>query len=174
MAIRPNLYHSLFPKDVFDFFMEMNGKTVDTKKNQAIERSLPKFISKHIRQSVQDMPRLSNFTTILTRQEKSKTDANELYARVFALYLFSLTMYSIEMLKSGNTKNVSIQEICKQMRLLEKTLTVYQFLHQENIAKELLEPAEGMNISVGKKVLDKYLDLYLSVKADTGSDTIVP
>ena len=60
------------------------------------------------------------------------------------------------------------------MRLLEQTLTVYQFLHKEKMAKELLEPAEGMNISVGKKVLDKYLDLYLSVKADTGSDTIVP
>ena len=28
-------------------------------KNQAIERSLPKYISKHIQQSVRDMPRLS-------------------------------------------------------------------------------------------------------------------
>ena len=121
------------------------------------------------------MPRLSNFTTILTPcQEKSKTDANELYARVFALYLFSLTTYLIEMLKSGNTKSVSIQDICKQMRLLEQTLTVYQFLHQEKILKELLEPADGMNISIGQKVLNRYLDLYLSVKADTGSDTIVP
>ena len=163
-----------FPKDVFDFFMEMNGKTVNTKKNQEIERSLPKFISKHIRQSVRDMPRLSNFTTILTRQEKSKTDANKLYVKVFALYLFSLTTYSIEMLKSGKTKSVSMQDIRKRMRLLKQTLTVHQFLHQERIAKELFEPADGLNIKVAKKVLDKYLYLYLSVKADTGSDTIVP
>ena len=163
-----------FCADVFNFYMDVNGKSCNTKKKLAIEQSLPTFISNNFHQSSRNFPRLSNFQTILTRQEKSKTDANELYARVFATFLFSLTTYSFGMLQQGSHNAIQPNNIRRHIRLLEKTLSVYQFLHQNWFKKSMLVPQDGNNESFSSVVLTRYLKLYNKLRLESGNNSVIP
>ena len=82
------------------------------------------------RKSDRDFPILNTFTFALTKG-KIHYNANEKYARIFALYLFTMTTFGWNFVMNKSKK--SKDTIYLVIHALEMTLTIYQFLYEDKV-----------------------------------------
>lgn len=81
-----------YPDDCLEMYMNLFGVSEGTVSKLGIDASLPRLMEKIKHQSDRNYPAISNFTFALTKG-KHKYDANEKFARIFALFLFTMTTF---------------------------------------------------------------------------------
>ena len=151
-----------FPNSVLEQYLMTFGTTTSTKGCHMINRSLPKLIKQSMRQSDRNFPRLNTFTESLLHA-KFQINANEKYARMFALSMFLMTTYGWELSFSNEvSKEVDPGIVRRRIDLVQKTLFIYKFLVQENFPKTL--------IHLGKNKVRKYMSLYKEVAEWKGTN----
>ena len=144
-----------FPNSVLEQYLMTFGKTTSTKGCHLINRSLPKLIKQSMRQSDRNFPRLNTFTESLLHA-KFQINANEKYARMFALSMFLMTTYGWELSFSSDvSKELDPGIVRRRIELVQRTLSIYKFLVQEKFPKRL--------IHIGKNKVRKYMSLYKEV-----------
>ena len=142
-------FQQKFPNLVVQEYLNLFGVSEDTSGSLQLNSSLPRLITMCKRQSDRDYPRLNTFSFSLTKGKHSYF-ACEKYARVFALYLFSLTTYGWNFaMKNMKTSKYDEKDAMKVLKCLEFTLTIYQYLFQENFDKT--------KSRIGEKEVRKYL-----------------
>ena len=131
-----------FPNLVVNEYLKLFGVSEDTSGSLQVNSSLPRFIQVCKRQSDRDFPKLNSFSFSLTKGKHSYF-AKEKYARVFALYIFTLTTFGWNYLLNNRKKSKYDEpDAIRIVSCLEKTLTMYQFMFQEQFDKSKLSDAQ--------------------------------
>ena len=144
-----------FPNLIVGEYLNLFGVSEDTCGSLQVNSSLPLFILLCKHQSDRDFPKLNTFSFSLTKGKHSYF-ANEKYARVFALYIFSVTTFGWTFMMKNRKKSVYDEfDVIDIVRCLEKTLTIYQFLYQESF---LLS-----DVKQGQLEVERYMRLMKSV-----------
>ena len=120
-----------FPNLVVEEYLKLFGVTEVTCGNLQINSSIPKFIRHCHHQSDCDFPLLNSFSFSLTKG-KHTYSANEKYARVFALYLFSITTFGWEYMTNKMKSTYDEEDAKRIIACLEATLSIYQSLYTES------------------------------------------
>ena len=120
-----------YPDLLLNEYMNLFGVSEGTSGSLRVNSSLPRFMVQHCkRQSDRDFPRLNTFSFSLTKG-KYTYNANEKYARIFSLFLYSMTTFGWNYMMKEKRKVYSVDEAKKVMKAMEKTLTIYQLLYVE-------------------------------------------
>ena len=144
-----------FPNSVLENYLLTYGKSTSTKGCHLLNRSLPRLMKQCLRQSDRNFPKLNTFTVSLLHA-KFQINANEKYARMFALSMYLMTTYGWELSFSDQFYTKHDPEIIsKRIKLVLQTLTIYKFFAQANFPRR--------NINLGKTTVRKYMSLYKSV-----------
>ena len=118
-----------YPDLLLHEYMNLFGVSEVTSGSLKVNSSLPRFMAQHCkRQSDRDLPRLNTFSFSLTKG-KYTYNANEKYARIFSLFLYSMTTFGWRYMMKEKKKEYSEDEVKKLMKVMEKTLTIYQLLY---------------------------------------------
>lgn len=149
-----------FPDLVVDLFLGLLGKSDDTVGKLKLETSMPRLITKVARQSARNFPKVSKFAFRLTKG-KITYDANQKYARVFALYLYSLTTTCHDLYLEEHKKSLQDLNLCSS--LLHDSLTLYEFLYQEKFPRELLQAETEGETKLACQPIQRYLEKYNQV-----------
>lgn len=149
-----------FPNDVCDIFLRMFGSSEGTVGRLMVEKTMPKLLARCKRQSDRDYPKLNKFQLRVTGD--CKYDASEKYARIFALFLYSLTTCAERVMDEHGTKEDYKPYLC----LLDLTLTIYRYTAQEEFPRvqttgfsEHLEEK-----AVGVQPIQEFLTIYKSLR----------
>ena len=141
-----------YPDDCLEMYMNLFGVSEGTVSKLGIDASLPRLMEKIKHQSDRNYPAISNFTFALTKG-KHKYDANEKFARIFALFLFTMTTFGWTFTMEKRKLNEDTAK--KRIELLESSLTTYKYMYQAEF--------HVRNRNVGKNVIRKFLTLYKEV-----------
>jgi len=98
---------------------------------------------------------MKNFTNKIVKIKQ--LTIGEMYAQAFTIYLFSLTTLGSEIMPCRACED----KMCKMILLVERTLTVYSWLYQDNFPKIHTVPTQtGQFHAIGCDVLRDYQILY--------------
>ena len=143
-----------FPNLMVQEYLNIFGVSEDTSGSLQVNSSLPLFMLLCKHQSDRDFPKLNTFSFSLTKGKHSYF-ANEKYARIFALYLFSVTTYGWSFMMKNRRKGTYDElDVINIVRCIEKTLTIYQFLYQESFSLS--------DVKQGQSEVEKYMCLLKS------------
>ena len=134
-----------FPDLLVDLFLMTLGKTDDTVGKLQMETTMPRLIAKIRKQSDRNFPKISKFAFRLTKGQ-IKYDANQKYARVFALYIFSLTTSCRNLITGDGSYKISNDRMNRLIKLLENSLTIFEYMYQEKFPRRLLEQKDFQRI----------------------------
>ena len=149
-----------FPNSVLEQYFRTFGIGTNTKGALSVNKSVPKLMKLCLRQSDRTFPKLNCFTVSLL-QAKFQLNANEKYARMLALSMFTMTTYGWEFSTNGPSckhpnQNKIYKNICsKRILLVHKTMTIYKFLAQPNFPKDCFEH--------GHNSIKSYMSLFKEV-----------
>ena len=149
-----------FPDIVVDLFLGLLGKSEDTVGKLQLEISMPRLISKITKQSSRNYPKISKFAFRL-QKGKIKYDANQKYARVFALYLYSLTSSCHGLFVTVHKKPLADLNLCSS--LLHDSLTIYEFLYQDKFPRKFLEASAQDEMPMACQPVQRYLQKFQEV-----------
>ena len=139
-----------YPNLIVKEYLNLFGVSEDTCGSLKVNSSLPLFMELCKHQSDRDFPKLNSFSFSLTKGKHSYF-ANEKYARVFALYIYSMTTFGWTYMMKNRKKSVYDEiDVKKIVRCLEKTLSIYQFLYQE--------PFKLSDVKHGQKEVMEYMN----------------
>ena len=120
-----------YPDLLLNEYMNLFGVSETTSGSLKVNSSLPRFMVQHCkRQSDRDFPKLNTFSFSLTKG-KYTYNANEKYARIFSLFLYSMSTFGWNYMMKEKKKEYTEKEVKKLMNVIEKTLTMYQLLYVE-------------------------------------------
>ena len=169
-----------FPDLLVDLFLMTLGKTEDTIGKLQIETSMPRLIAKIRKQSDRNYPKISKFAFRLTKGQ-IKYDANQKYARVFALYIYSLTTSCRNLITGEGRYKIPMDRMIKLSKLLEESLTIYEYMYQEKFPRELVEnKAFGSDFLKAATPIQEFLVNYndmleeISPSSETNVHSIFP
>lgn len=177
-ACPPCLLHVFqlkFPCVVVKGFINLLGESDNTLGKQALNRCMNHIISFSQHQSERGFP---DITTYKDKIDHLKSySAEEKYARVFALYLFSLTDISINLIEqnmpalkkrdNAPTRHQFQSILASYRKLLEETLTIYQWLYKEEHKKVHIKPIQRASLqTLAHEPINNYLSLFKSVLND--------
>ena len=151
-----------FPDLLVDLFLLSLGRTEDTIGKLDIETSMPRLITKIRKQSARNYPRISKFAFRLTKGQ-IKYDANQKYARVFALYIFSLSSSCRNLMIGEGDFKVSPERMNKLTKLLEYSLSIYEYMYQERFPRHLLETRSDGGHILASMPIREFLAYYQEV-----------
>lgn len=136
-ACTPCLLHSWmlrFPDDIFNAFIEVTLGLSDT--NSSITQFLdacPDIIRSCVRQSDRKHLDISPFSIAIMKDKLYY--AKEKHARLFAIYIYGMTTYSLEMSSSIAQQN-------EFLKLIELSLCLYEYLYQPHFPIRDCEPLD--------------------------------
>ena len=178
-ACPPCLLHVFklrFPDNVADAFLNLLGTSSDTIGRDRLDGSLQHVLHFSSKQSPgSEFPDMNPFK--LSINPKHMLTADSKYARLFTLYVYSLTQIGDNLLREfmvckKNRNNppsaTKINMIISSMKkLMERTLTIYQWLYQENHNKIQIQRIRQTSLeTLAHHQIHEYLDLYKSVLSD--------
>jgi hypothetical protein len=125
-----------FPNTVLDLYLKNFGTGTSNKGHLIVTKCIPRLMNHCLRQSDQTFPKLNTFLVSLLHA-KFQLNANEKYARMFALSLFLMTTFGWKFTTEGDCTMHKGQNIVnKRTLLVERTLTIYKFLSQRGFPKK--------------------------------------
>ena len=119
-----------YPDLVLREYMSLFGTTEDTIGRMQVNLSIAAFLRRCKRKSDRDFPSINTFTFALTKG-KITYNANEKYARIFALYLFTLSTFGWNFTVKKSRK--TLPHVLLIVKAIEQTLTIYQFLYLDKM-----------------------------------------
>ena len=119
-----------FPDLVLDEYRAMFGVSEDTMGKLEINASVGSLMNRCKRKSDRDFPLINTFSFALTKGRITYT-AKERFARIFALYLFCMTSFGWNFNLNSSKRSYSETIVKKVVKLIEKTLTIHEYLYQE-------------------------------------------
>ncbi len=161
-----------FPDLLVDLFLLSLGRTEDTIGKLEIETSMPRLITKIRKQSARNYPRISKFAFRLTKGQ-IKYDANQKYARVFALYIFSLTSSCRNLMIGDGDFKVTQERMNRLTKLLEYSLSIYEYMYQEQFPRQLLETPSNNGHHLRASIpIQEFLKFYQEVLEELSPSSI--
>ena len=145
-----------YPEAVIDnFLLTFGNNSTANKGTMSLSTGITNLVPKCSRQSDRTLPDIKTFR-LSFMNAKFQLTAKEKYAQLFALHItlmtqFGWTLSTNSKFTQDNTNEITI----KRITLIEKSLTIYRFLHQEKISI-----TEESNL---KENVRKYLRLYKDV-----------
>ena len=144
-----------FPNTVLDLYLRNFGSGTSNKGHLILTKCIPRLMSSCLRQSDRTFPKLNTFLVSLLHA-KFQLNANEKYARMFALSLFLMTTFGWNFTTAGDCSMHKGQKIVnKRILLVQRTLTIYKFLSQKGFPKSCRKH--------GDKTLKNYMSLFKEV-----------
>jgi hypothetical protein len=178
-ACPPCLLHVFklrFPDNVADAFLNLLGTSHDTAGKEKLNGSLQHVLHFSCRQSTNaEFPDMRPFKA--TINPKTQLTAENKYARLFTLYVYSLTQVGDNLLRdymvckkdpNNSPSATKINDIISSYkRLMEMTLTIYQWLYQDDHKKRQMQRIRQASLeSLAHHQINKYLDLFKAVLSD--------
>ena len=171
-----HVFHLRFPDDIVNAFLNLLGTSDVTVGKEKLNESLQHILHFSCRQSTNgEVPDMSTFK--YTINPKTQLTAEKKYARLFTLYVYSLTQVGDNLIKenmvckkdNSNTPSMAkVNGIVSSYKLLmERTLTIYQWLYQDEHKKTQMQRIRESSIeTLAHHQINQYLGLYKSVLSD--------
>ena len=138
-----------FPNAVSEIYFLIYSKSPSSKNRLLINRSVTKLVPWVLRQSYRGHPSLHSFSESLLKPKYSLS-AQEKFARVFALFLFSMTTYGWNApVSSTYTQCKNGNQIKLRISLIEDTISIFYLMSCKSFRIQ--------DIDKGKSEVKKYL-----------------
>ena len=146
-----------FPNTVLDLYLSCFGGGTSNKGHLIVTKAVPRLMVSCLRQSDRSFPKLNTFLVSLLHA-KFQLNANEKYARMFALSLFLMTTFGWNFSTEGECSMHKGQRIVKRRILLvQRTMSIYKFLSQKRFPKNCRQNGDVTvrnYMSLFKEVID--------------------
>ena len=144
-----------FPNDIIDILINTFGATWDTVGSHTMNRSIMRLIPYCMRQSDRTFPKETSSFQHSFVNPKFTLTANEKYARLICFLWFGYTSAGRKFLNETRHKYYSKVHITSLMKLFEASISLYQFLSQDEIKKS--------DVKNGRSSIVEFQKLYKSM-----------
>ena len=159
-----------FPNDICDIVLGIFGSSEGTVGKLMVEKTMPKLLSRCKRQSDRDYPKLNKFQLRVTGD--NKYDASEKYARIFALFLYSVTTCA-ERIMNEHSKILN-NDHRPYINLVGMGLTIYRYLSQEQFPRNMTSGYDELlkEKCIGVEPIQDFLSIFKSLYNNTDANGV--
>ena len=170
MRFPDDTFKQRFPNDICDIVLGIFGSSEGTVGKLMVEKTMPKLLSRCKRQSDRDYPKLNKFQLRVTGD--NKYDASEKYARIFALFLYSVTTCA-ERIMNEHSKILN-NDHRPYINLVGMGLTIYRYLSQEQFPRNMTSGYDELlkEKCIGVEPIQDFLSIFKSLYNNTDANGV--